>query len=216
MDGILVAYHNTRKIFGFQYISREEMDSRLFGSSKIGDNVFRNSLVLFESILDKATEKYPAQTLRLSFDTFASSKGLGNATTKVYVEAVPKEDEDLNAKNNNPHLDEDPSVLKPYDKITMFQLNTVSLVNGEVKDGPLEMDEPSKDDWQVRYIINETTMSTDMIKSRFTAMRKRQADVYSPSNTKNPILSKFKRMSEEMLKQEREDLKRENSLDSEN
>ncbi|KAI8644545.1 mitochondrial protein Pet127-domain-containing protein, partial [Parasitella parasitica] len=69
MDGIMVAYHNTSKIFGFQYISREEMDSRLFGSSKIGNQVFRNALVMFESILDRATEKYPQQTLRLSFDT---------------------------------------------------------------------------------------------------------------------------------------------------
>ncbi|KAI7861071.1 mitochondrial protein Pet127-domain-containing protein [Circinella umbellata] len=59
MDGIFVAYHNTRKIFGFQYISREEMDVRLFGSSHMANESFRNVLVMFESILDKATEKYP-------------------------------------------------------------------------------------------------------------------------------------------------------------
>jgi len=31
MDGVFVAYHNTARVFGFQYISLEEMDARLFG-----------------------------------------------------------------------------------------------------------------------------------------------------------------------------------------
>ncbi len=86
MDGVLVAYHNTKKIFGFQYISRKEMDKRLFGSSRIGDLVFHRSLAMLEALLDKATEKYPEQTLRLSFET---SPGEKNAMMNIFVEAVP-------------------------------------------------------------------------------------------------------------------------------
>ena len=59
MDGILVAYHNTRKMFGFQYISREEMDKRVFGSTRMANEAFRNVLVLFHTVLDEATAKYP-------------------------------------------------------------------------------------------------------------------------------------------------------------
>lgn len=61
MDGILVAYHNTRKIFGFQYISREEMDARLFGSRLMGDQAFHHCLALFDVILTEATNKFPQQ-----------------------------------------------------------------------------------------------------------------------------------------------------------
>ena len=32
MDGIFVAYHNTARIFGFQYLPLEEMDERLYGA----------------------------------------------------------------------------------------------------------------------------------------------------------------------------------------
>ncbi|KAI7861351.1 mitochondrial protein Pet127 [Spinellus fusiger] len=61
MDGIMVTYHNTRKMFGFQYISRDEIDTRLFGSKQMGGEVFRNILVMFEEVLDMATKKYPEQ-----------------------------------------------------------------------------------------------------------------------------------------------------------
>lgn len=63
MDGILVAYHNTSKIFGFQYISLEEMDARLFGSTKHGDKLFNACLSVFQDVLDTATRKYPEQVL---------------------------------------------------------------------------------------------------------------------------------------------------------
>lgn len=212
MDGILVAYHNTRKIFGFQYISREEMDSRLFGSTKIGDTVFRNALVMFESVLDKATEKYPQRTLRLSFDTRADKTS--RATTNIYVEAVPKEDEEQ--KNQDENLDEffqtdgeeeNNTVLDPYDKITMYELSTQSHVNGHLIEGPLVMDKPSKDLWHVKYRITEKTDMDDAhIKNKFKAMRKRQAEVYSPAIKKvNPMLKKFKAMSDQNLKQEQKD-----------
>ena len=31
MDGIFLAYHNTARIFGFQYVPLEELDHHLFG-----------------------------------------------------------------------------------------------------------------------------------------------------------------------------------------
>ena len=62
MDGVMVAYHNTERIFGFQYISRDEMDERLFGPTPgIGDKVFNHSVKLLEAILDEATQFFPEQ-----------------------------------------------------------------------------------------------------------------------------------------------------------
>ena len=40
MDGILVAHHNTARIFGFRYIPLSEMDACLFGGEDRGEAVF--------------------------------------------------------------------------------------------------------------------------------------------------------------------------------
>ena len=67
MDGIFVAFHNTERIFGFQYISLEEMDLTLHGQSDtaLGDQEFKLSLELLNQVLDKATAKFPEQVSSL-------------------------------------------------------------------------------------------------------------------------------------------------------
>ena len=37
MDGAFVAYHNTQKIFGFEYIKLKEMEERVFGCQEFSD-----------------------------------------------------------------------------------------------------------------------------------------------------------------------------------
>ena len=40
MSGIFVAYHNTEELFGFEYISRKELDRVVYGSSAYADRSF--------------------------------------------------------------------------------------------------------------------------------------------------------------------------------
>ena len=63
MDGIFVAYHNVARIFGFQYISLEELDRALHGQADriLGDQEFKLSLIILNRILDKATQRFPNQ-----------------------------------------------------------------------------------------------------------------------------------------------------------
>ena len=65
MDGIFVAFHNIERIFGFQYISLNEMDSTIHGQwdTSIGDQEFTLSLDLLNKILDRAVQKFP-ETVR--------------------------------------------------------------------------------------------------------------------------------------------------------
>jgi hypothetical protein len=67
MDGIFVAYHNTERIFGFQYISIEEMDFSLHGQrdTSVGDQEFKLSLKLLNEALDRATKKYPEKVSKV-------------------------------------------------------------------------------------------------------------------------------------------------------
>ena len=61
MDGVLVAYHNTARMFGFQYISLEEMEERLYGGPKRGDGVFTLCVKLLEAVGDEVVRCFPGQ-----------------------------------------------------------------------------------------------------------------------------------------------------------
>jgi expansin (peptidoglycan-binding protein) len=64
MDGIFCAYHNTAKIFGFQYIPLEDMDQALFGSSTYGTQAYQISLKLMGTVLKEVIKKLPEQVSR--------------------------------------------------------------------------------------------------------------------------------------------------------
>ncbi|KAL2136792.1 hypothetical protein VTI74DRAFT_1444 [Chaetomium olivicolor] len=71
MDGIFVAFHNTERIFGFQYIPLQEMDYSLHGQHDLtlGNREFKLSVHLLNEVLNKITKKYPGRSLRLHFET---------------------------------------------------------------------------------------------------------------------------------------------------
>lgn len=56
MQGAAIAYHNTQKIFGFEYIKIEEMEKRVFGCKEFSDVIFNTSLSLLEKLLDHLLE----------------------------------------------------------------------------------------------------------------------------------------------------------------
>lgn len=91
MDGIFVAFHNTERIFGFQYISLPEMDLALHGQEDltIGDSEFKLSLELLNRVLDRATVKFPEQSLRLFFET------RDTATPFMYIFAEPVTEDEI-------------------------------------------------------------------------------------------------------------------------
>ncbi|KAH8757507.1 mitochondrial protein Pet127-domain-containing protein [Hyaloscypha finlandica] len=91
MDGIFVAFHNTERIFGFQYISLPEMDYALHGTDNtaIGDSEFKLSLELLNRVLDRATAKFPKQSLRLHFET------RDGVTPFMYIFAEPVAEKDI-------------------------------------------------------------------------------------------------------------------------
>jgi Mitochondrial protein Pet127 len=63
MDGIFVAYHNTAKMFGFQYMPLEDMDLALHGQRdrSLGDQELALSMALLEEIFERATKRFPKQ-----------------------------------------------------------------------------------------------------------------------------------------------------------
>ena len=77
MDGAFVVYHNTQKVFGFEYITLKEMEERVFGCTEYSDQVFQAGLTLIENILEhilKEVGEDPDQVLKLGFYANESSK----------------------------------------------------------------------------------------------------------------------------------------------
>jgi hypothetical protein len=90
MDGIFVAFHNTQRIFGFQYVSLEEMDAAIHGSNSrwVGDQEFKASLALLNDLMDRAAKRFPGQSLRLLVETRPTTIPL----TYFFVEPVTEEE----------------------------------------------------------------------------------------------------------------------------
>lgn len=93
MDGIFVAFHNTQRIFGFQYIPLTEMDYALHGSrdTNLGNKEFKLSLHLLNKILNRATQKWPEQSLRLHIETRPTDPPL------MYIFAKPVTPDEIEA-----------------------------------------------------------------------------------------------------------------------
>ncbi|KAF9765429.1 hypothetical protein IL306_002285 [Fusarium sp. DS 682] len=91
MDGIFVAFHNTERIFGFQYISLEEMDEALHGTAnrQVGDEEFKVSVKLLNDLLNRAAKRFPEKSLRLHIETRPTNPPL------TYFFAEPVSDEEM-------------------------------------------------------------------------------------------------------------------------
>ena len=63
MDGIFVAYHNTARIFGFQYIPVPEMEERLYGPGPPGrgDKIFEKCVGLMEDLVNQMVACFPGE-----------------------------------------------------------------------------------------------------------------------------------------------------------
>lgn len=69
MDGVLVTYHNTSQIFGFEYVTLEDMDECLYGNKLAGNHIFECSLKLLNLISEEITLKFPEQVGNIIFQS---------------------------------------------------------------------------------------------------------------------------------------------------
>jgi chemotaxis protein histidine kinase CheA len=142
MDGIFVAFHNTERVFGFQYISLPEMDYAIHGTEDItlGDSEFKLSLELLNRVLDRATSKFPEKTLRLHFETRDAP------TPFMYIFAEPIEEEEV-----------DKIQATNKAKIEEFESRVLGLVNDDMSD------ERRQAEWESLRAEVEQSMERDEV-----------------------------------------------------
>ncbi|ETI23057.1 hypothetical protein G647_04853 [Cladophialophora carrionii CBS 160.54] len=94
MDGIFVAYHNTERLFGFQYVPLPELDFALHGQEDrtLGDQEFSLSIQLLDYIFNEATMQHPGQSFRFHFEAREATEV---SPHYMYVFAEPVTEEEI-------------------------------------------------------------------------------------------------------------------------
>lgn len=72
MEGAFISYHNTKKIYGFEYIKLEDMQRRIFGNSNFSDIIFKSSIRLLECIFDRVLLDFGGESNNLKIGFFAN------------------------------------------------------------------------------------------------------------------------------------------------
>ncbi|KAF9543758.1 hypothetical protein EC957_000453 [Mortierella hygrophila] len=192
MDGIFVAFHNTARIFGFQYISLDEMDSRLFGSSVMGDECFKNQLRLFNRTLDEITAKYPNQDLRITVDTDETVQSMN-----VWVETLPLGAK-TSAQGRNVMVEFDEAgapEMQPNAELSLWQIVCYSNVNNSTVIGPFDLNERGTDRWELRYKIAE--LKKPHMMSEYRRMKAIQAEIMLDDAAREALAEKAFEAGEE-------------------
>ncbi|KAI0322038.1 mitochondrial protein Pet127-domain-containing protein [Amylostereum chailletii] len=100
MDGVLVAYHNTARVFGFQYITLEDMDKCLYGAAKRGPPVFRKCVEILERVLLEAVAAFPKQSVQILME-----KVEGRNPLRLYIQPVNElKESDTAASHSEPKV----------------------------------------------------------------------------------------------------------------
>ena len=68
MDGAFLCYHNTKEIFGYQYILLSEIEKRVFGSKECGERMFLLAMQIHQLLLEEVVRLFPEpEMLRVGF-----------------------------------------------------------------------------------------------------------------------------------------------------
>lgn len=158
MNGAFIAYHNTQKIFGFEYITLKEMEQRVFGCSEFSDEVFKASLTLIEKVFDHILADFgedPNQILKLGF--YANER---RNLLDVFVEVF---DDDKMYKERIqsaiPFYDNKGSIIDYYSKsgtkpkVVRYVVGVYPIINGlKINYSPILFEKG--DYFDVKYNIN--------------------------------------------------------------
>jgi len=147
MAGIFVAYHNTKRIFGAEYIPVEELDRSVFWGKDMADKTFRIINNVLDDILNILVDTFdPNFTYRVTFSGGKSHRSLGIFVEKLVV--------------NTP--------VDPENSLEHYELEFQVLVNDKDIQSPLHFTPTDKLDVYFRLY---KYLSSDIQTSYITCLR---------------------------------------------
>lgn len=130
MDGMFVSFHNTKEMFGFEYIPLEEIDTYVFGSHYMGEQTLVHCMKLLEIVCDTITERHPGVALKTTFWV----KKIDPYFVDIFVEPIPNDqgwaEEDENSSWDSIKLHQNPFGLG--NEVYCYRLGTEVYVNDKL------------------------------------------------------------------------------------
>ncbi|KAJ7505395.1 mitochondrial protein Pet127-domain-containing protein [Mycena galericulata] len=159
MDGVIVAYHNTSRLFGFQYVSLDEMDNRLFGAERgAGDRVFQKCVGLLECIAPEVVQCFPNQSVKCTFECEEGAKELN-----VWVQ--PAEWSPTDQETEPP--------------IRQLAIRVQSFLNDSPVTGPRAINSSTTMPWTLHWSLAHLSDNQEEIRRNFAKCLDRKFRAYS-------------------------------------
>ncbi|KAJ6512204.1 mitochondrial protein Pet127-domain-containing protein [Mycena vitilis] len=159
MDGVIVAYHNTARMFGFQYVSLDEMDQRLFGPDPgTGDRVFHKCVSLLECIAPEIVQCFPDQSVKCTFECEQGSKELN-----VWVQPA----------------DWSPTTDEPEPPMRQLSVRVQSFLNESPVNGARAISSSSTMPWTLHWSLSHLSDNQEQIRKSFAKCMERKFRAWS-------------------------------------
>jgi hypothetical protein len=171
MDGIMIAFHNTAELFGFQYLTRAEMDEILYGNVVTGDAVFKMILQVYEQVLLAITSEYADnEPVRL---TFALTKDASKLN--IFSESVCED----SASSSN---------------FSQYSLSVSNFING-FRHSDITLDSTGLDEWRLECNLQQQKPNLaefESARKRVTVSKSQDGD--DSSRVSLPIMRNARRV----------------------
>ncbi|PIL22510.1 hypothetical protein GSI_15199 [Ganoderma sinense ZZ0214-1] len=172
MDGIFVAYHNTARIFGFQYVSLDEMDQCLFGRAGGGKPVFERCIWIMEMLYEQITKCFPKKSVMCTFE----KRG-----RYLYTWVEPVE---------NPNPNEPPPIVE-------LRLSLTNIIYGKPTKGPIAVAVGTP--WSLQYRLERFELEQQEIRERRERAYRRQECIATSLPDAEVTADPANKVSEEII-----------------
>ncbi|KAG6830703.1 hypothetical protein H0H92_015179 [Tricholoma furcatifolium] len=159
MDGVIVAYHNTARMFGFQYVSLPEMDQALFGKQPgAGDRVFAKCVGLLEKVVEEIAACFPGESVKATFE-----KPEGKDAMNVWVQPV-----------NLPEVTEAEAEAGHPTPIKQLVVTASNFLGQDPVRGSVAVGAPANEPWTTHWTVSRLATSEAEAHAALEEARTRQ------------------------------------------
>ncbi|KAG1822459.1 mitochondrial protein Pet127-domain-containing protein [Suillus subaureus] len=211
MDGVFVAYHNTARVFGFQYVSLEEMDARLFGQDvkpagavngdgapTRGARIFEKCVKVLEIVMDEIVGVFGERSVKCTFETRERSPKMN-----IWVEPVEwdaekegkgkslteskETEEETKVAEQEKDAEGEGRVKTEEPPIVQIDVEVQNFVAGQPVWGSRAIDVASDENWILHWAISHSSLEASRIRANLASAKDRQFRAWNfPANISRP------------------------------
>ncbi|KAG1718268.1 mitochondrial protein Pet127-domain-containing protein [Suillus lakei] len=212
MDGVFVAYHNTARVFGFQYVSLEEMDARLFGpdvkpagaldgdgTPTRGARVFEKCVKLLETVMDEIVGVFGERSVKCTFETRERSPKMNiwvepvewdvekEGKGKSVAELKEAEDDTKVIGQGKDGEGEENQGKTEEPPIVQIDVEVQNFVAGQPVWGSKAIGVAPDENWVLHWTFSHSSLETSRLRANLASAKDRQFRAWNfPANISSP------------------------------